>query len=130
MDRQTKKVLALVALIVGTGVTAVELTRGPAFAETRSVTGGITAYADKRVGEVFRLVAEMPPAPAVSVAVAEKGDLLPVGCVGPFRADVQAECMDSAYEVASEPSVVVETRTGEAISVLMRLDPMTVAAGF
>ena len=55
-----------------------------------------------------------------------KALLLPLGCAGPFRAEVQAECLDTAYEVASEPSLVVETR-GEASSVLMRLDGFTLA---
>ena len=126
MDRQTTRVLALVGLIVATGVATVELTRETANAQTR-VTGGVSAYADKRVAQIFELVAEMPPVAPVSVPVAEKGDLLPIGCAGPFRAEVQAECIDTAYEVESEPSVVVETRIGDATSVLMRMDGMTVA---
>ena len=126
MDRQTTRVLALVALIVGTGIATVELTRETASAETR-VTGGVSSYADRRVDEIFALVAEMPPVAPVSIPLAEKGDLLPIGCAGPFRAEVQAECLDTAYEVESEPSVVVETRIGDATSVLMRMDGMTVA---
>ena len=127
MDTQTKKVLALVALIVTTGIASVELTREPARADPLVTTDSIVAYADTRVDEVFRIVAEMPPVTPVSIPMADKGDLLPIGCAGPFRADVQAECIDTAYEVAAEPSLVVETRTGEASSVLMRLDAMTVA---
>ena len=126
MDRQTTRVLALVALIVGTGIATVELTRETANAETR-VTGGVSSYADRRVDEIFALIAEMPPVAPVSIPVAEKGDLLPIDCAGPFRAEVQAECLDTAYEVESEPSVVVETRIGDATSVLMRMDGMTVA---
>ena len=126
MDRQTTRVLALVALIVGTGIATVEVTRETANAQTR-VTGGVSAYADKRVDEIFKLVAEMPPVAPVSIPVAEKGDLLPIGCAGPFRPEVQAECIDTAYEVASDPSLVVETRVGDATSVLLRMDGMTVA---
>ena len=126
MDRQTTRVLALVALIVGTGIATVELTRETASAETR-VTGGVSGYADRRVNEIFALVAEMPPVAPVSIPVAEKGDLLPIGCAGPFRAEVQAECIDTAYEVASDASLVVETRVGDATSVLLRMDGMTVA---
>jgi len=126
MDRQTTRVLALVALIVGTGIATVEVTRETTNAQTR-VTGGVSAYADKRVDEIFKLVAEMPPVAPVSIPVAEKGDLLPIGCAGPFRPEVQAECIDTAYEVASDPSLVVETRVGDATSVLLRMDGMTVA---
>jgi hypothetical protein len=69
----------------------------------------------------------MPPAAPIQLAVAEKGDLLPIGCAGPLRPEVAAECVDTAYELPSVPSVVVETRTGTASSELMRLDGMTVA---
>jgi hypothetical protein len=121
MDKQSTKVLALVALILATGVTVVEITR-PARAEAASAE-----YAGERIATVFQVVAQMPAMPAVQIPVAEKGDLMPIGCAGPLRPEVADECMDTAYEVPSEPSVVVETRTGDASTELMRLDGMTVA---
>ena len=73
----------------------------------------------------FQVVAEVPAVPAVMVPMAVKGDLeVPMGCEGPG----EAECMDVAYEVQSEPSLVVETRSGTT-STLLRMDSITVAAG-
>jgi len=122
MDKQSIKVLALVGLVVALGVTAVEFSRNPARAEPASIK-----YAGERLATAFQVVAQMPAVPAVQIPVAEKGDLMPIGCAGPLRPEVADECMDTAYEVPSEPSVVVETRTGDASTELMRLDGMTVA---
>jgi hypothetical protein len=123
MITETRKVFALAALIVATGVATVELTRNPAQAETNTVDSG--AYATARIDTAFEVVAQMPAMPVVRVPMAQKGDLeVPVGCEG----SAEAECMDVAYEVPSEPSVVVETRSGTT-STLMRMDAMTVASG-
>jgi uncharacterized membrane-anchored protein len=116
----TKRAFAVAALIVATGITAVELTRSSAQAEST------TAYATSRVATAFDLVAAMPPVEPLRVPMATKGDLpVPLGCLG-IPAEAQAECMDAAYEVPSEPSIVVETRYGNT-STLMRMDAMTVA---
>lgn len=125
MITDTKKVFAIAAIIVATGVTAVELTRSPAHAASTQVQ--ITAaYAGSRIDTAFDVVAAMPPVAPVRVPMATKGDLpVPPGCVG-MPADLQAECMDVAYEVPSEPSIVVETRSGNT-STLMRMDALTVA---
>jgi hypothetical protein len=123
MITETKKAFALAALIVATGIAAVELTRSSAQADPMLVTGGAAGYAGARVDAAFEAVAEMPEAAAVMVPLAEKGDLpVPYGCEG----NAEAECMDVAYEVESAPSVVVETRIGNT-STLMRMDAMTVA---
>jgi hypothetical protein len=120
MITETKKAFALAALIVATGVAAVELTRSPAQADPASGTS-----ADARIAAAFELVAEMPPSPPLIVPMAVKGDLqVPFGCS--ILATDEAECMDVAYEVESEPSVVVETRSGST-STLTRMDPLTVA---
>ena len=42
------------------------------------------------------------------------------------QGDAQAECMDVAYELPAEPSIVVETREG-TVTTLMRMDAMTLA---
>jgi hypothetical protein len=120
MFTETKKVFALAALIVVTGVAGVELARDTAQA------GPIAEdYATLRIDAAFNVVANMPAMPAVMVPMAKKGDLeIPAGCEGPG----EAECMDVAYEVPSEPSLVVETRTGTT-STLLRMDSMTVATG-
>jgi len=126
MITETRKVFVLAALIVATGVAAVEFSRSPAHADPMLVLGGAGAtYATSRVDTAFDAVAAMPAMAEIMVPMAQKGDLeIPLGCEG----FAEAECMDVAYEMASEPSLVVETRTGTT-STLMRLDAMTVAAG-
>ena len=125
MITESRKVFALAALIVATGVAAVELTRNSAQADTMPIERGDASYASARIDAVFNVVAEMPAMPRVIVPLAQKGDLeVPVGCEGA----AEAECMDVAYEVQSEPSLVVETRAGTT-STLMRMDAMTVAVG-
>jgi len=124
MITETKKVFVLAALIVATGIATVELTRTPAQADSRTVEN-TAAYAASRIDAAFDVVAQMPAMPTVRVPMAQKGDLeVPVGCEG----SAEAECMDVAYEVPSEPSLVVETRAGTT-STLMRMDAMTVASG-
>lgn len=119
MITETKKAFAIAALIVATGVATVEITRSPAQAETMS-------YAASRIDAAFQVAATMPPVALVRVPMAVKGDLpVPLGCIG-IAGDAQAECMDVAYEVPSEPSIVVETRSGNT-STLMRMDAMTIA---
>lgn len=126
MIAETKKVFALAALIVATGVVTVELTRNSAQAAEQLVMTRAEAYAAARVDTAFDLVTAMPAVPAVMVPMAQKGDLpVPAGCFG-VQGDAQAECMDVAYEVESAPSVVVETREGTT-STLLRMDPITLA---
>ena len=121
MNTDSKKVLALAALIVATGIATVELTRNPAQADPMLVSDGV--YVTARVDTAFEVVAQMPEVAAVMVPMAEKGDLqVPQGCEGAY----EAECMDVAYEIESVPSVIIETRNG-AMSTLMRVDGMTVA---
>ena len=129
MNKQTAKVLAAAALIIATGVAAVETTRSTASADPMMVSGGAAGYAGARVDAALVLVSGMPEAEAFEFAPAEKGDKLPIGCIGPFEAVVQAECLDTAYEIEAEPSVVVESRFG-ATSILTRLDSFTVAAEY
>jgi hypothetical protein len=126
MVTETKKVLATVALIIAAGISTVELTRTPAQADPTLVRGGAAGYAGARVDGAFQLLAAAPPAAPVELPVAEKGDLPPLGCAGPFRPEVEAECIDAAFEVEAEPSVIVETRFGDA-STLVRMDAVTVA---
>jgi hypothetical protein len=118
MMTETRTVIATVALILATGVGIVEMTRYPAQADG-IVAGGAAGYAGNRVDAAFDVAATLPMLPAMTVAVAQKGDLPPLGCIGPFRAEVQAECLDSAAEIPSETYVTVETRHG-ATSVLTR----------
>lgn len=119
MYSQTKKVLAVVALIVATGVSVVELTRNPAQADPLLVAGGAAGYAGARVDGAFQLVSAMPVRD-LEMQVAQKGDLeVPLGCVGPYRAEVSAECMDVAYESADDAQIF-ETRTANS-SILMRM---------
>ena len=126
MVTETKKVLAAVAIIIAAGVSTVELTRTPAQADPSLVRGGAAGYAGSRVDVAFRLLAEAPPVALAELPVAEKGDLPPLGCAGPFRPEVEAECIDTAYEVEAEPSMIVETRLGD-VSTLVRMDVLTVA---
>jgi len=118
MITQTRKAFAVAAL-VATGFAVI----GLAQADTSPTEG----YAGSRVDAVFQVVAEMPPVEPISIPLAMKGDLqIPIECVGPFRPDVQAECMDVAYEVESGPYVVVEART-EDTSILTRMLGYTMA---
>ena len=126
MITETKKVFALAALIVATGIVTVELTRNSAEAAEPLTMTRVAAYSAARVDTAFDLVAAMPTAAPLMVPMAQKGDLeVPAGCTAE-QGDAQAECVDVAYEVESVPSVVVETRVGST-STLLRLDPMTVA---
>jgi len=127
MITDTRKVFALAALIVATGVATVEMTRNTAqAAEQATVMTRTAAYAAARVDTAFDLVAALPRGKAVMVPMAQKGDLLvPAGC-STLSGDAQAECMDVAYELPSPPSVVVETRDGTT-STLLRMDPITLA---
>ena len=118
METETRKASAIVALVAATGVATVELPRSLAQAGPVSGSAG---YAGARVDEVFKVVAEMLPVAQISIPMAVKGDLeIPLSCVGPFQPNVQAECMDVAYEVESGPYVVVETRTATS-SILTRM---------
>ena len=58
--------------------------------------------------------------------IAEKGDLPPLGCIGPFRPEVAAECVDVAYEVELDDGEIVETRIGNS-SILTRMAEYTLA---
>ncbi len=127
MITETKKVLALAALIVATGVATVELTRNPAQADPLLVSGGAAGYAGERVDAAFDVVTEMPPVQSFAIPMAAKGDLMPIGCSISSTSDAAAECMDTAYEVPSdEPSVVVETRLSDS-SILVRMMGYTMA---
>jgi hypothetical protein len=129
MERQmitTKRVFALAALIVATGVGTVEMSRSTAQAAEATTMSRIEAYSAARVDTAFDLVAAMPISAPFMVPMAQKGDLLvPPGCTG-MSADAQGECMDVAYEMDSVPSAVIETREGTT-STLLKLDPMTLA---
>ena len=97
MKTRTRKASAIVALVAAIGVATVELPRSLAQAGPVSGSAG---YAGARVDEVFKVVAEMLPVAQISIPMAVKGDLeIPLSCVGPFQPNVQAECMDVAYEV-------------------------------
>ena len=125
MITETKRVFVLAALIVATGVAAVEFSRSPAHADPMLVLGGAATYGASRIDTAFDAVAAMPALAEIMVPMAQKGDLeVPLGCEG----FAEAECMDVAYEMPSEPSLVVETRSGTT-STLMRMDAITVAAG-
>jgi hypothetical protein len=128
MERQmiaTRRVFALAALIVTTGVGTEEMTRNSAQAAEPAMTR-IAAYSAARVDTAFDLVSAMPASAPFMVPMAQKSDLLvPPGCAG-MSADAYDECMDVAYEVDSVPSTVIESREGTT-STLLKLDPMTLA---
>ena len=117
MDRSIRRIPAILMLLASTSL---------GHAENTLMSGGERNYAISRIETAFRVVAEMPPAPPVGIPVAVKGDLV-LGCAGPFLPDVQAECIDTAYEVDSDPPVIVETRRGST-SYLTRLVDYAIAA--
>jgi hypothetical protein len=114
MSRQAGKVLIVAASLVAGFVVDANRT----FA---------ASYAELRVATAFQVATELPLALLEEFPLVDKGDLVPIGCAGPFRPEVAAECIDSAYELPSEPRDVVETRTGAASSELMRLDASLMA---
>jgi hypothetical protein len=83
-------------------------------------------YATIRIEAAFLVVSEIPAENSGAAPAAVKGDL-PPGCIGPFRPDVQAECIDAAYEPGSDVRTILESRVGST-SVLMRSDGFTGAA--
>jgi hypothetical protein len=127
----TKHVIAAAALIAATGIAGIEMTRD-ATAATQP-TQDLADQARSRVDAAFVAAAEVPPMEFETAAIeamtpaAEKTDKLPVGCDGPFKPEVQAECVDVAYEVSDATGTVVESRIGESTSVLMRLDQFDMA---
>ena len=96
---ETKKVLAVAALIATTGVAGVEMTRASAVGS--SPAGQAQDYAQSRIVVAFSAAAEVPEIPYEEFSV-ETTDPRPVGCSGPFRAEVEAECLDVAHEVSSD----------------------------
>jgi len=125
MITDTRKVLAVAALIAATGVAAVEMTRSPAQANPLLVS--TNGYAENRIDGAFDAAAAMPAVAPITIPVAVKGDLqVPLGCIGEGSPDAEAECMDVAYEVESGPYVVVEKRTENA-SILTRMLGYTMA---
>jgi hypothetical protein len=122
----TKRVFTLAALIGFAGVETVEMTRNTAQASEPITVTRIAAYSAARIDTAFDLVAAMPERAPFMLPMAQKGDLpMPPGCFG-VSPDVQAECMDAAYELPAEPSIVIETRDGTTTT-LTRMDGMTVA---
>jgi hypothetical protein len=122
----TRRVFALAALIVTTGVSTVEMARNTVRAAEATVITRIQAYSAARIDNAFDLIAAMPASTPFMIPMAEKGDLpVPPGCAG-MSADEQSECMDVAYEMDPLPSAVLETREGTT-STLLRLDTMTLA---
>lgn len=111
------KVLGVAALIVIAGISSVELSRQPAHAEVGLIAGGAAGYAGERVDGAFQVAAAMPTLVLARAPVAAKGDLPPIGCRGPLRAEVADECMDAV----EEPAAITETRVGDATSVLSRV---------
>jgi hypothetical protein len=123
MITMTKRGIALVALIVATGFATLGIKSDSAQSQTMTRD---QAYSAARLDTVFDLVATMPAAKIVTVPLAMKGDLpVPLGCFD-ASADTAAECMDAAYELPSEPSIVFETSEGTTTT-LMRADALTVA---
>ena len=97
-----------------------------AMAEEWATMNRAQAYAAARVDTAFDLVAVLPESAPVMLPLAQKGDLpVPFGCLA-ILGDAQAECMDVAYEIPSEPSIVIETRDGTTTT-LLRMDAWTVA---
>ena len=120
MTTATLKKFTTAALFVATGLAPVGVANNLAKAELMPLDGAL-GYAGARIQAALTLVATMPPIVPVAIPMADKGDLRPIGCAGPFRADKAAECLDTAYELASEDtSMVVETRVGDSTSVLVR----------
>ncbi len=121
----TKHVFALAAAIAVAGVVTVEITRSTAQADNEHHVMTYTqAYSAARVDTAFDLVSSLPEAQPFTLPMAMKGDLpVPAGCEGAF----EAECMDVAYELPSDPAVVVETRSANS-SMLTRFEPITVAS--
>lgn len=128
MNTQTRKVIAISAAILALGIGGTELMRGEAHANPALVVGGAAGYAASRVDAAFVVVASIPVSAPITLDIAQKGDLAPLGCMGPFRPEVQAECIDAAYEVASDDAyTIVETSTGDDSSMLMRMMGVSVA---
>jgi hypothetical protein len=122
----TKRVFGLAAVILAMGLGTVEMTRDSAQAAEATTMFRIQAYSAARVDTAFDLVAAMPASAPFMVPMAHKGDLpVPSNCLG-MSGDMQAECMDVAYELPAEPSIVIETHEGTTTT-LMRMDAMTIA---
>lgn len=128
---QKKRQLALVMVTLAFGIAPILVAPiaiiGIAAVDANPANAASGSYAATRIATAFQVVAELPPVASVLIPLAEKGDLLPIGCAGPLRREVQAECIDTAFEQPSEPSVVMETRRGRATSELMRLESLSVA---
>lgn len=122
MVTETRKVFAIAALIMATGIATVEMTRNTAQADPMVVAGGAEGYAGTRVESAFQLVAAIPAATQFAVAAAAKGDLQPLGCSAAAN-----QCAAPAFDIASDqPAMIVEKR-GASSSILIRLSRISVA---
>jgi hypothetical protein len=113
---EVKKVFAVAAFIVATGVLGIELSRGQTPADD----------ADLRPNAAIDVAPEVPSVERVRVLVAGKGDLpIPLDCVQ-LPSDEHAECANLAYRGLTEPSVVVATGFGNTTT-LLRVDAIAIA---
>jgi hypothetical protein len=110
----SKRVFTVICLLVTTNV----------LVQAQSTVPGTAMDAASRINTAFDAADAMPPVEPVNVPMAIKGDLpVPPGCLA-LQADEHAECMDAAYELPSEPSIVMETRFGNH-SILSRMNIAT-----
>jgi hypothetical protein len=120
----TKRVFGLAAVILAMGLGTVEMTRDSAQAAEATTMFRIQAYSAARVDTASITVCP-PGKRAVHGADGAEGDLRSRRTASACRA-LQAECMDVAYELPAEPSIVIETHEGTTTT-LMRMDAMTIA---
>ena len=126
MITETKKVFALAALIVATGVATVELTRSSAQAAEPVMMTRAEAYAAARVDTAFDLVAALPAARPSWCRWRRRATCRFRLAAPASRATRRPSAWMSPTSSNSAPSVVVETREGTT-STLLRMDAMTLA---
>jgi hypothetical protein len=119
MKFETRQVILTAALIISTGIAGIELSRDGA--EASSVlpaldTAAVADYPQTRVDMAFLVAAEVPPS-ELDIEGAAESDL-PVGCDGPFRPEVQAECLDAASEVADLSETVIDVPAEQASALI------------
>ena len=123
----TRKVLAAATLIVAVGVGTIEIGRDPAKASAPAMTESTAEYPRSRIEAAFAAAAEVPP--MEFAVVGSHGEApLPVGCDGPFRPEVRAECLDVAAQVSGDFGAVLEGNVRAAAADLVSLDAFDLAS--
>jgi hypothetical protein len=94
-------------------VSSMMVLAGTSFVQSEPGQALAPLYAADRIEAAFAAISELTSAETSLLPLAVKGDL-PPGCVGPFKPEIDAECINAAYEPGADPRGIVEDRIGSS----------------